>query len=58
MAQLDDDDHRKLAQRFDLFHFQEEAPGHGVLAPEGAADCTGCSSMRCARSSTRTAIAR
>ena len=28
-------DHRKLGREMDLFHFQEEAPGLGVLASEG-----------------------
>ena len=28
-------DHRKLGREMDLFHFQEEAPGIGVLAPKG-----------------------
>ena len=27
-------DHRKLGREMELFHLQEEAPGHGVLAPE------------------------
>ena len=28
-------DHRRLGREMDLFHFQEEGPGIGVLAPEG-----------------------
>ncbi len=31
----DDHDHRQLAQRFDLFHFQEEAPGMVFWHPNG-----------------------
>ena len=27
-------DHRRLGREMELFHFQEEAPGHGVLAPQ------------------------
>ena len=30
-----DDDHRSLAQRLDLFHFQEEAPGMVFWHPNG-----------------------
>jgi threonyl-tRNA synthetase len=32
---LQDHDHRKLAQRLDLFHFQEEAPGMVFWHPRG-----------------------
>ena len=28
-------DHRRLATQLDLFHMEEDAPGHGVLAPQG-----------------------
>ena len=28
-------DHRRLGTQLDLFHMQEDAPGHGVLAPQG-----------------------
>ena len=28
-------DHRKLGKQLDLFHFQDEAPGHGLLARQG-----------------------
>ena len=28
-------DHRKLGQKFDLFHFQEEAPGMVFWHPKG-----------------------
>ena len=31
-------DHRRLGTQLDLFHMQDEAPGHGVLAPEGLDD--------------------
>jgi threonyl-tRNA synthetase len=34
---LDDDDHRSLAQRLDLLHFQEEAPGMAFWHPRGLA---------------------
>jgi threonyl-tRNA synthetase len=32
---LEEDDHRSLAQRLDLFHFQEEAPGMVFWHPNG-----------------------
>jgi threonyl-tRNA synthetase len=32
---LDDDDHRALGQRLDLFHFQDEAPGMVFWHPRG-----------------------
>ena len=32
---LDDNDHRSLGQRLDLFHFQEEAPGMAFWHPNG-----------------------
>ena len=31
-------DHRRIGKDLGLFHFQEEAPGRGVLASEGLAD--------------------
>ena len=31
-------DHRSIGRELDLFHMQEEAPGRGVLAPQGLAD--------------------
>ena len=31
-------DHRKLGKQLDLFHLQDEAPGHGVLASQGLGD--------------------
>lgn len=34
---LDDDDHRRLGRRLDLFHFQEEAPGMVFWHPRGFA---------------------
>ncbi len=33
-------DHRKLGREMDLFHFQEEAPGVGVLASRRAGRCS------------------
>ena len=30
-------DHRRIGRELDLFHMQEEAPGRGVLAPQGLA---------------------
>ena len=32
---MNDDDHRNLGQRLDLFHFQEEAPGMAFWHPNG-----------------------
>jgi threonyl-tRNA synthetase len=35
MEEAEKRDHRKIGKKLDLFHTQEEAPGHGVLAPRG-----------------------
>ena len=55
-------DHRKIGKALDLFHLQEESPGHGVLAPEGLGDLAGRSSSTCAactaRAATRKCAAR
>ena len=49
-------DHRKLGRALDLFHQQEEAPGHGVLAPEGLEPSGSRSSNTCVASTRTTAI--
>jgi len=35
MNAMDNDDHRNIGQRLDLFHFQEEAPGMVFWHPRG-----------------------
>ena len=42
-------DHRRLGREMDLFHFQEEAVGSGVLASPRAGRSTACSRISCAR---------
>ena len=41
-------DHRKLGREMDLFHFQEEGPGVGVLAPQRLDAVPGARSPTCA----------
>ena len=51
-------DHRRLGREMDLFHFQEEAPGVGVLASEGLGAVPGADRAICAGASRPGAMSR
>ena len=50
-------DHRRLGTQLDLFHLQDEAPGHDLLAPEGLGDLAAGGAVH-ARASTATTATR